>query len=294
MKNLSKTVKVFFALVCLTLLSVSDIEAQEEKVVIGSLQQYSQCNKSCNDFEKWIEQICEDEIEEHVPEVCVEWEGECAGPDDLLYRPGSMKLGGSVNGADNVRLSATMGMVDPESIGVYGQGGTGVKGVGSEYGLWGESTDGIAIVANSYNGNGLLAVATSPGKYAGQFGGNVNVSGKLLIGTTNVSCTEQDYSLAVNGRIGAKELKIENSSCYWADYVFEEDYELMPIDELDCYIDEYGHLPNIPSQEEVENNGGMDVGEMQGLLLAKVEELTLYMLELKRENEELRNLFTAR
>ena len=71
-------------------------------------------------------------------------------------------------------------------------------------------------------------------------------------------------------------------STVWPDYVFEEDYELMPLDQLEKHINDNGHLPGMPSAEEMED-ATMAIGEMQLQLLEKVEELTLYVIGLKKE-----------
>jgi len=73
----------------------------------------------------------------------------------------------------------------------------------------------------------------------------------------------------------------ENPVCDGAgnsDFVFEDDYALMPLEEVERYIDEHGHLPEIPSAAEIQANGAK-LGEMQGKLLQKIEELTLYLME---------------
>ena len=102
-------------------------------------------------------------------------------------------------------------------------------------------------------------------------------NGNLGIGTTNPGA----YKLAVNGKIHAKEVKIDLTG--WADYVFQEDYDLPTLEEVEQHIKEKGHLPNIPSAQEVAENG-IELGEMNKLLLEKIEELTLYVIELKKEN----------
>ena len=67
---------------------------------------------------------------------------------------------------------------------------------------------------------------------------------------------------------------------------FEEDYDLMPLDEVDKYIQENGHLPNVPSAKQIKMDG-LELGEMNVKLMEKIEELTLYMIELRNQNEEL-------
>tara|TARA_R110002074_G_scaffold5143_5_gene25271 strand:+ start:13621 stop:14697 length:1077 start_codon:yes stop_codon:yes gene_type:complete len=97
-------------------------------------------------------------------------------------------------------------------------------------------------------------------------------TGKVGIGTT----TPGNYELAVNGEIRAKEIKVEIAD--WPDYVFTENYTLPTLEEVQKHIDQNGHLINIPSAKEIEANG-LELGKMNRLLLEKIEELTLYMLQ---------------
>jgi hypothetical protein len=94
------------------------------------------------------------------------------------------------------------------------------------------------------------------------------------------------YKLAVAGKILAEELKVKPQSA-WPDYVFKPSYLLMPLHKVETFIKKNGHLPEVPSAKEVEENG-IEVGANQALLLKKIEELTLYMIELKKENEGLK------
>ncbi len=107
----------------------------------------------------------------------------------------------------------------------------------------------------------------------------VATSGNVGIGTTNP--TEK---LSVNGTIRSKEVKVETSS--WPDYVFEDDYNLRSLEEIEKFIKANNHLPEVPSAKEVEENG-VELGMMNTLLLKKIEELTLYLLEQKEVNEAL-------
>lgn len=91
--------------------------------------------------------------------------------------------------------------------------------------------------------------------------------------------------VAVNGTVKTREVIVENTAR--PDYALKDDYRPMALDELERNIKKNGHLPDIPSAEEVEKNG-VSLGEMQAKLLKKVEELTLYMIELKKENETLK------
>lgn len=145
------------------------------------------------------------------------------------------------------------------------------------------------IYNNGSGGKGLLIIAdgTTTGvpalktqNIAGDIGLIVNSNGTVGIGTT----PDATYKLSVNGAIRAKSLKVEPT---WADFVFKKNYNLMPLEEVDEYIKQNGHLPEIPNAEEVAKNG-IDVGEINAKLLQKIEELTLYMIQMKKENENLK------
>ena len=107
-------------------------------------------------------------------------------------------------------------------------------------------------------------------------------NGNLGIGTTDIS----GYKLAVAGTIHAEEVMVEHAD-KWYDYVFEDDYNLTSLSELETYISENKHLPEVPSEKEVHENG-ISLGYMNGILLKKIEELTLYVIEQQKEIEELK------
>lgn len=89
-----------------------------------------------------------------------------------------------------------------------------------------------------------------------------------------------------NGSLKVKDLRVTLTD--WSDFVFDDGYRLMPLGEVERYIDANRHLPDIPSAQEVEENG-VDVGEMNKLLLQKVEELTLYIIDLQKQIDELKS-----
>jgi hypothetical protein len=105
-----------------------------------------------------------------------------------------------------------------------------------------------------------------------------------ITGNGNVGIGKENPSnkLDVNGTIHSKEVKVDMTG--WSDFVFKKEYNLPTLEEVEKHIAEKGHLENIPSEKEVLKNG-INLGEMNAKLLQKIEELTLYMIEMKKENE---------
>jgi hypothetical protein len=107
-----------------------------------------------------------------------------------------------------------------------------------------------------------------------------STTGSVGIGTTSPG----SYKLAVEGKIGARELVITASA--WADHVFNPNYNLKPLNDVEKFIKTNNHLEGIPTAKEVKTNG-VAVGEIQAKLLQKVEELTLYVIEQNKKIEQL-------
>jgi hypothetical protein len=104
-------------------------------------------------------------------------------------------------------------------------------------------------------------------------------------GNVGIGCQDtKGYKLAVAGN--AIFTKVTVKALPWADYVFNTDYRLRPLSEVEQYIKEHHHLPEVPGADEVEKNG-IDVGDNQATLLKKIEELTLYVIEQNKKIEEL-------
>lgn len=108
----------------------------------------------------------------------------------------------------------------------------------------------------------------------------ITPAGDVAIGTSTA-----DARLTVKGNIHAQEVKVDLAGSVAPDYVFETDYALLSLKDIARYVQENKHLPEIPSAKEMENNG-INLREMNLLLLKKVEELTLHMIEQQKNIEK--------
>jgi len=115
----------------------------------------------------------------------------------------------------------------------------------------------------------------------------IKANGNVLIGKNTQ--TNPTYKLDVAGNIRADKLVVNTTG---ADFVFDPGYQLPTLTEVEKYINSNKHLPGIESAKEMATNG-LNVGEIQTKLLQKIEELTLYMIEMKKENNEMKqeNIF---
>ncbi|RYU95512.1 hypothetical protein [Emticicia agri] len=133
-------------------------------------------------------------------------------------------------------------------------------------------TDGGSNVENSWNNiDGRLHNANN---------------GKVVIGT-GINSFPDGYSLFVKNGILTERVRVAlANSERWADYVFKDDYKLMPLKEVEKFIKHNQHLPNVPSADEMAQRG-LDVAETSAKLMEKIEELTLYLIEANKKIEEL-------
>lgn len=119
--------------------------------------------------------------------------------------------------------------------------------------------------------------------------GNIYSNGKIFIGTPDGTTASKiaPYALAVDGAALFTKAVVKLKT-NWPDYVFHQDYRLPGLKEIEAFIIENGHLPEMPKADEVERNG-IDLGGNQALLLKKIEELTLILIELEKKVERLEN-----
>ncbi len=193
--------------------------------------------------------------------------------------------------------------ISAPSIGFNARYQNGYKYMGAGYGsfwqytpsvgrlsYWNSSTNGSAdgALSSSFSlaidSSGQLGIGTSIPKAP------LHVTGNVVFGSSSIE-PAVGYKLSIDGRVICEEMRVQTSAA-WPDYVFSGDYKLLPLEELEKSIKANNHLPNIPAAADVEKNG-FDVGDMNRRLLEKVEELTLYMIELKKENSRLTQRMSA-
>ena len=116
---------------------------------------------------------------------------------------------------------------------------------------------------------------------------NSSTNGKIYIGSTaTYPSTSGNYKLFVEGGIMTEKVKVAlRSTANWADYVFEKDYKLMPLKNVEAFITKHKHLPGIDSASELTKNG-LDLAEMQAKHMAKIEEMMLYIIEQNKTIEK--------
>lgn len=143
-------------------------------------------------------------------------------------------------------------------------------------------------IISSYNedlylqtqGTTRLGISKSNGDVT-LYGGNL-----ILRGGNSNTPGANEIKLKNDGSIRARRIDVDLA--YIADYVFKEDYNLMPLPELKEFIEKHKHLPNVKSEKEFLEEGSYNLGEMNVKLLEKVEELTLYILDLQKQIDELK------
>jgi len=127
----------------------------------------------------------------------------------------------------------------------------------------------MAPAASSY---GALVYGNNPGIF-------INTANEVAIGTNNTA----GYKLAVAGNMIAVKVKVKAQN-NWPDFVFAPSYKLPTLQQLETFIKENNHLPDIPSAKEVREHG-IDLGDNQAKLLQKIEELTLYIIDQNKKLE---------
>lgn len=160
--------------------------------------------------------------------------------------------------------------------------GSSIEMYGKDYASDVTRKGSIRFISYGNTGEGFVFINYDPSLSTWKRTMTITNDNRVYIGNAKPSGQFANYKLGVDGDIICKRAVVQITD--WADFVFKPDYKLMPLEEVASFIKENKHLPNIPSEKAVMENG-MDVSEMNKLLLQKVEELTLYLIELKKENE---------
>jgi hypothetical protein len=201
-------------------------------------------------------------------------------------------LGFSTNGVERIRVDQSgnvgIGTTTPDekltvngNVNIGGTGNTSLK-VRHLYGKSPSSTDLGNLYLNYSSGDAVWV-------------GSPSINSSLIVYVTTgigTASIPTGYKLAIAGKVITEEVKVQLQT-YWPDFVFEKNYQLPTLKDVEKHIKEKGHLKDIPSEEEVLKNGIL-LGEMNAKLLQKIEELTLYAIaqekKLKKKDEELKIL----
>jgi hypothetical protein len=147
------------------------------------------------------------------------------------------------------------------------------KGLPGEASFFNSNT--VAIDSNGYLGIGTTAPKAK-----------LHVNSSMVIGNSTVT-PAAGYLLSIDGKMICEEIKVQMNTA-WPDYVFENDYALIPLAELEQKVMKEKHLPGIPAAGDISAANGIELGDMQKRLLEKMEELYRYVFELNRQNQELK------
>ena len=199
-----------------------------------------------------------------------------------------------VNG--NTRVQGNFSAVGTDN---YFENGLEIYGTNqqSRTSLWihkNDASSGMRIGSCGYNNFADLTIDASKMYFNGAYGAKFMELGPSLIKifhdlevSGTIKCYDELKVVEVSAdQIKAKEINVEMNNA--ADYVFDENYNLRSLSDVESYVTENKHLPGVPSAAEMAENG-MNMAQMSNLLLEKVEELTLHMIELEKENKELKN-----
>jgi len=165
------------------------------------------------------------------------------------------------------------------SLGTWGSAINFVEGNGTA------NTNVWSIARQTTNGDGNSGLLFNFGTKNQH--NNANIFSLLPSGNVGIGTTTPDSKLTVNGNIRAKEVKVEATN--WPDYVFEEEYKLLPLLEVRKFIQTNSHLPGFKSAAEYEQEG-VNMLELNQKLVEKIEELTLYLIDTHQRIQELEKL----
>lgn len=196
------------------------------------------------------------------------------GTEGFVIAPNSASSNGiriDADGSVGIGTSATIGF----NLSVESENKNGIYSLTNHTGDWGYN-----ILAEVDRANTKALAVQNIDTQTEDF--VVYGNGRTTIGTPHPNISSM---LSVDGKIIAKEVFVTLED--WADFVFDKKYTLMPLTELETFINKNKHLPDVPTEADVKKDGA-DLGKMNKILLQKIEELTLYMIDLKKENEKMK------
>lgn len=196
-------------------------------------------------------------------------------PTEKLEVTGSIKQSGVTSSL--IKADGTGKLVAATAGTDFVSSGTNTVGTIAKFTAAGTVGNSALTEAAITNGTGVKLDSKSAGYLAvGDFGAGTPMS------------IPAGYRLVVQDGIITEKVKVAvRNQTDWADYVFEPNYSLMPLNEVEQFVKENKHLPNVPSAEEMVEKG-VEVGQTSKMFMEKIEELTLYMIELKKEIEALK------
>ena len=216
---------------------------------------------------------------------------------ELATRGGNTFVGDQIiNGSVGIGTEAPNGLLDIRKTTLNAGGKSIVNIIGSTW-----SGDGAALVLNQlWNDRSYKTNIDNFGSNQGMVGSGLRVQTSYWdgskvetitpltltpVGNLGLGIINPKNKLDVKGTIHSQEVKVDMLD--WSDFVFKKEYDLPTLAEVEKHIKENGHLEDIPSEKEVLENG-INLGEMNAKLLQKIEELTLYMIDIKKENDQMK------
>jgi hypothetical protein len=189
---------------------------------------------------------------------------------------------------DGATVIGENNMVSPARLGVNGKSSNGLN-IETANGV------GYAMAIHNVNAtpNGVFAIWPNGGVTIGNTSIstaalNVNMSTSAnAIDVYNTSTGQAEFRVKSTGYVYAREINVQLTA--FPDYVFQKDYKLLPLDKLETYINSEKHLPGIPTATEIQNNGA-NLGELNKMQMEKIEELTLYIIELEKRIHKLEKI----
>ena len=187
------------------------------------------------------------------------------------------------NGGGSITLQSTI-VTPGDNVSILGNGSAGTPYVVSSTDTSLYADNGNINAATTVDGNRIVSMNGSNIWFNS---GSSQPNGKIYIGSNaSYPSTTGNYKLYVEGGILTEKVKVAlRSTANWADYVFEKNYDLMPLKNVEEYIAAHRHLPGIDSASELSKNG-LDLAEMQAKHMAKIEEMMLYIIEQNKTIEK--------